>query len=125
MDGDMPTSLAAASYSDRDSAVVDSFENILFFVPDGLLMSSKWHNVKAVLRYCEAVDQPSVEPQFPMFFDIGSDPGERYDLFDYKLDMGWMFGIALAAIAEYEKSVVEFPSITPGEEFEGYPAAAS
>ena len=95
-------------------------ESLLFFGPDGSLMSSKWNNVKAVLRYCEGIDQPIVEPQFPMFFDLGSDPGERYNLFDRKLDMGWMFGVALQAVAEYKKSLVEYPNIEPGSEFEGY-----
>jgi arylsulfatase A-like enzyme len=99
-------------------------ENILFFGPDGELMSSKWHNIKAIFRYCEGIDQPIVEPQFPMFFDLGSDPGERYNLFDHKLDMAWMFGLALAYIAEYKKSIAEYPNILPGQEFDGYPATA-
>jgi arylsulfatase A-like enzyme len=98
-------------------------ESLLFFGPDGSLMSSKWHNVKAVLRYCEGIDQPIVEPQFPMFFDLGSDPSERYNLFDYKLDMAWMFGVIFPAVTEYERSVEQYPNIKPGSEFDGYPAA--
>lgn len=99
-------------------------ENVLFFGPDGSVMSSKWRNIKTVLRYCDGIDQPIVAPQFPMFFDLGSDPHELYNLFDYKLDMGWMFGVALVGITEYEKSLAEYPNIKPGSEFEGYPAAA-
>jgi len=95
-------------------------ENILFFGPDGSLMSSKWLNVKAVFRHCEGVDQPILDSQFPMFFDLGSDPGERYNLFDTKLDMGWMFGLTFHPIAEYERSVAQYPNIKPGEEFTGY-----
>jgi arylsulfatase len=101
-------------------------ETILFFGPDGLLMSSKWRQVKAVLRYCEGISEPIVEPQFPMFFDLGSDPGEQYNLFNTKLDMGWMFGVALQPVAEYLKSIAEYPNIEPGSEFDGYaPAPAS
>jgi arylsulfatase len=59
-----------------------------------------------------------------MFFDLGSDPGERYNLFDRKLDMGWMFGVVLGLIGEYEKSIAEWPNIKPGEEFQGYATAA-
>ena len=101
-------------------------ETLLFFGPDGSLMSSKWHQVKAVLRYCEGIDQPILEPQFPMFFDLGSDPGERYNLFDYKLDMGWMFGVTFLTIAEYRKSIARYPNIEPGTDdgFDGYPAKA-
>ncbi len=100
-------------------------EHILFFGPDGLLMSSKWHNIKAIFRHCAGIDQPIVEPQFPMFFDLGSDPGERYNLFDYKLDMGWMFGITLSFVAEYKTSIAQYPNIQPGQEFNGYPAPAA
>jgi arylsulfatase len=96
-------------------------ETLLFFGPDGLLMSSKWRQVKVVFRYCEGVSEPILEPQFPMCFDLGSDPGERYNLFSTKLDAGWMFGVAFRAIVEYEKSIARYPNIKPGEEFNGYP----
>jgi arylsulfatase A-like enzyme len=96
-------------------------ETLLFFGPDGSLMSSKWRNVKAVFRHAEGIDQPILEPQFPMFFDLGSDPGERYNLFKMKLDMGWMYGVVYPAIAEYKKSVAEYPNIQPGMDFNGYP----
>jgi arylsulfatase len=95
-------------------------ETLLFFGPDGSLMSSKWRQVKAVFRYCEGISAPILEPQFPMFFDLGSDPGERYNLFNTKLDMGWMFGVTFRAVAEYQKSSAEYPNIKPGEEFAGY-----
>ncbi len=98
-------------------------ETLLFFGPDGSLMSSKWRNVKVVFRYCEGVDQPILQPQFPMFFDLGSDPGERYNLFDFKLDMGWMLGVVLSAAADYEQSTARYPNIRPGQEFNGYAVA--
>jgi arylsulfatase A-like enzyme len=99
-------------------------ETILFFGPDGSLMSSKWRQVKAVLRYCDGIDQPIVQPRFPMFFDLGSDPGERCNIFSSHLDMGWMFAVAFQAITEYRKSIAEYPNIQPGQEFDGYPALA-
>ena len=95
-------------------------ETLLFFGPDGSLMSSKWRQVKGVFRYCEGISEPILEPQFPMFFDLGSDPGERYNLFNTKLDMGWMFGVTFRAVAEYQKSIAQYPNIKPGEEFAGY-----
>jgi arylsulfatase len=67
-------------------------ESILFFGPDGSLMSVKWHNIKAVLRYSEGMDQPIVTPQWPMLFDLASDSGELYNLLATKMDMGWMLG---------------------------------
>lgn len=93
---------------------------VLFFGPDGDLMSIKWRNIKVWLRYSEGIDKPIVKPQFPMVFDLASDPGERYNLFNVKLDMGWMLGVGFKFVAEYMKTVAEYPNIKPGEEFEGY-----
>jgi arylsulfatase len=99
-------------------------ETLLFFGSDGSLMSSKWRSVKIVFRHSEGLDQPIVEPQFPMVFDLGSDPGERYNLFARKLDMGWMFGVAFQAVVEYRKSITEYPNIPTGADFKGYPKAS-
>jgi arylsulfatase A-like enzyme len=95
-------------------------ESLLFFGPDGSLMSSKWRQVKAVFRYCEGIAEPILQPQFPMVFDLGSDPGERYNLFNTKLDMGWMFGVVFRTVGAYEKSIAQYPNIKPGQEFTGY-----
>jgi len=100
-------------------------QSLLFFGPDGSLMSAKWRNIKGVMRYCNGIDLPIVEPEFPMFFDLGSDPGELYNLFETKLDMGWMFGVVFNAVTEYEQSIAEYPNIALAEtDFAGYPAKA-
>ena len=96
-------------------------ESLLFFGPDGSLMSVKWHNIKIWLRYSESIEKPIVTPQFPMIFDLGSDPHERNALFADKMDIGWMFELILPYVAEYEKSIAEYPNVKPGEEFKGYP----
>lgn len=70
------------------------------------------------------IDKPIAGPQFPMFFDLASDPGERYNLFNDKMDIAWMFSVALQAVGEYEKSIAQYPNIKPGQEFNGYKAAA-
>jgi len=93
---------------------------LLFFGPDGSLMSVKWHNIKVWLRYSESIEKPIVTPQFPMIYDLGSDPGERNALFADKMDNGWMFELILPYVAEYEKSIARYPNIKPGEEFNGY-----
>ncbi len=95
-------------------------ESILFFGPDGSLMSAKWHNIKTVLRYCEGIDQPIVTPSWPMLFDLASDPGELYNLFATKMDMGWMVGVALKFVVDYQKSIAQYPNIKTGAEFNGY-----
>jgi arylsulfatase len=95
-------------------------DHYLFFGPDGGLMSVKWHNVKVVLRYSEGIDQPIVTPQWPMLFDLASDPNELYNLMATKMDMGWMLGVALKFVAEFQQSVAEHRNVKTGEEFEGY-----
>ena len=96
-------------------------ESYLFFGPDGSLMSVKWRNVKVVLRYSEGIDQPIVKPQWPMLFDLASDPNELYNLMATKMDMGWMMGVALKFVADYQKSITEYPNIKTGQDFPGYP----
>jgi arylsulfatase len=98
-----------------------SREALLFFGPDGSLMSVKLHNIKLWLRYSEGVEKPIVTPQIPMVYDLGSDPGERNSLFGAKMDIGWMYEMILPFVYEYEKSVAKYPNIKPGEEFTGYP----
>ena len=95
-------------------------ETLLHFGPDGELWSSKWRNIKCVLKYSNGIDAPIVKPQFPMMFDLASDPSESVNLFASKMDMGWMFGCAFAPIGEYRKSIAEYPNIKTGEDFAGY-----
>jgi arylsulfatase len=95
-------------------------KSVMFFGPDGGLMSVKWRNVKTVIRYSDGVDKPIVTPQFPMFFDLGSDPHEEHNLFSARLDMGWMMIPAFKAIGEFQQSVAQYPNIKPGQDFDGY-----
>jgi arylsulfatase A-like enzyme len=100
-------------------------DSLLFFGPDGSLMSAKSHDIKAWFRYSEGFDKPIVTPQIPMVFDLGSDPGERNNLFLDKMDIGWMLEIVFPTMAEYEKSVAQYPNIKPGQEFTGYKKVAT
>jgi arylsulfatase A-like enzyme len=97
---------------------------LVFFGPDGSMMSVKWHNIKMWLRYTLSVgagfDQPIVTPQFPLVFDLGSDPGEKNSLFNDKMDIGWEAGVVLPAAFEYQRSIAQYPNIKPGEDFKGY-----
>ena len=98
-------------------------QDLIFFGPDGSLMSVKWNNIKIWLRYSEGVDKPIVEPQFPLMYDLSSDPGEQHGLFADRMDQLWEYGIAMKAVAEYQQSIAQYPNIEPGQEFTGYPSA--
>ena len=60
-----------------------------------------------------------------MLFDLASDPGELYNLMADKMDMGWMLGVALKFVADFQKSVAKYPNIKTGAEFEGYEQPSS
>jgi arylsulfatase A-like enzyme len=95
-------------------------DTYMFFGPDGELMSVKWKIYKAILRYSEGIDKPIVKPQFPMFYDLTSDPHENWNLFSTRMDNAWMLAPIFREIMRYETSVKKYPNIKPGEEFEGY-----
>jgi len=101
-------------------------DSYLFFGLDGELMSVKWRYYKMVVRYApgppmEAINNPYVKPQLPMFFDLSSDPHEDFNLWTTTLTMAWVFKPMLETIGAYERSVKEYPNINPGEDFKGYP----
>jgi arylsulfatase len=95
-------------------------DSFLFFGPDGELMSVKWKIYKTIFRYSEGVDKPIVKPQFPMFYDLSSDPHENFNLFSTKLDNAWMLVPVAKAVGGYQMSLKKYPNIKPGEEFNGY-----
>ncbi len=88
-------------------------------------MSVKWHNIKVWLRYSKGIEDPIVTPQVPMIFDLGSDPAERNNLFSDRMDVGWMYFLILPYVAEWEKSIAQYPNIKPGEKFQGFPKPAA
>jgi arylsulfatase len=97
-------------------------DSYMFFGPDGKLMSVRWKVYKGVFRYSEGPDKPIVEPQFPMLYDLSSDPHEDWNMFETRMDNGWMAAPMFRIIGSYEASIKKYPNIRPGEDFRGYPA---
>src|SRR5271165_6560674 len=100
-------------------------DSYMFFGPDGKLMSVKWKIYKTIFRYTEntlrpAIESPIVEPQFPMFYDLTSDPHEDNNLLYSDLTNGWMLAPDFRIIGAYERSVERYPNVKPGEDFKGY-----
>ena len=83
-------------------------------------MSVRWKIFKTIFRYSEGLDKPIVEPQFPMTYDLTSDPHEDWNLFEMKLTEGWVFVPVFRLINAYEQSLKKYPNIKPGEDFTGY-----
>jgi arylsulfatase A-like enzyme len=97
-------------------------ESYMFFGTDGALLSIKWKIYKTIFRYTEslAIEKPYIAPQFPMIYDLSSDPHEDNNLFCSDLTCGWILGPDFKLIAEYERGLKEYPNIKVGEDFKGY-----
>ena len=97
-------------------------DSYMFFGIDGELLSIKWKIYKTIFRYTEtpALEKPYITPQFPMFYDLTSDPHEDNNLFNSDLTCGWMLAPCFKLIGEYQRSLKQYPNIKPGEEFTGY-----
>ena len=101
-------------------------DSYMFFGSDGQLMSIKWKIYKTIFRYTHddaqspAAQNPYIVPQFPMFYDLSSDPHEDNNLFYSDLTNAWILAPDFRIIGEYERSVKEYSNIKVGEEFEGY-----
>lgn len=83
-------------------------------------MSVKWKTYKTILRYSEGADKPIVSPQFPLQFDLSSDPHEDWNLFTSTMTSGWSFAPVARSVAQYLSSVKQYPNIKVGEDFQGY-----
>ena len=58
---------------------------------------------------------------FPQFFDIKEDPKESYELWGNEgYAHSWVMEPVMKILTENSKSMIQFPNIKPGEEFNGY-----
>jgi arylsulfatase A-like enzyme len=97
-------------------------DSYMFFGIDGELLSIKWKIYKTIFRYTEApaLEKPYIAPQFPMFYDLTSDPHEDNNLFNSDMTCGWILAPNFKLIGEYQRSLKEYPNIKVGEDFKGY-----
>jgi arylsulfatase len=100
-------------------------DSYMFFGMDGGLMSVKWKTCKVIFRYTPsppalAVEHAYITPQFPMFYDLTSDPHEDNNLLYSDLTCGWMMEPVFKIIGEFERTVKQYPNIKVGEDFKGY-----
>jgi hypothetical protein len=95
-------------------------EAVLYFGLDGRLMSVKWKNFKVIFRKSDGIGEPITDVQVPMVFNLIGDPGERFNLWEVSLDMGWVYRPVFEQIARFGQSVARYPNVKTGEEFKGY-----
>ena len=95
--------------------------SVLYFGLDGKLMSVKWRNFKVIYRKANSINDPLTDVQLPSIYDLKNDPGERWNLWETSMDMGWELRPVTEEIVRFQKSVEKYPNIKTGEEFKGYP----
>jgi arylsulfatase A-like enzyme len=122
---DRPIDGVDASAFIRGKSKTTGRDSYMFFGVDGELLSVKWKIYKIILRYTEnsprpAIEQAYIKPQFPMFYDLSSDPHEDTNLFYTDLTNGWMMAPIFKVMARYLGSLKQFPNIKVGEDFKGY-----
>ena len=47
-------------------------------------------------------------------------PGERFNLWEVSLDMGWVYRPVFEQVGRFQQSVAKYPNIKTGEDFKGY-----
>jgi arylsulfatase A-like enzyme len=96
-------------------------DSVLYFGLDGKLMSVKWRNFKVIYRKANSINDPITDVQLPSIYDLKNDPGERWNLWETTMDMGWVLRPVTEEIVRFQKSVETYPNIKTGEDFKGYP----
>ncbi|MER5933489.1 arylsulfatase [Streptomyces sp. NPDC002054] len=100
-------------------------DSVLYFGLDGQLMSVKWKNFKVIFRKSDGINEPIADVQMPMVFNLIGDPGERFNIWETAMDMGWVFHPVFELIGRFQESVAKYPNISTGEDFKGYGAHRS
>lgn len=97
--------------------------SVLYLGLDGQIMSVKWKNFKVIFRKSNSMEDPIADVQLPIVYDLLNDPGERWNLWEQTMDMGWVLVPVTKEIIAFKQSVAKYPNIKTGENFTGYKGA--
>ena len=79
-------------------------DTILFFGPDGSLMSVKWHNVKVTLRYSEGDDKPIVSRSSRWSTTSAATRRKTTTSSTARWTWAGMFGICMKYVGEWRRA---------------------
>jgi len=95
-------------------------EYLVTYVGDRVF-AVKWRSLKVHFLTAESTFSPIVEHTFPQVYDIKNDPDEKNELWKSEgYAHLWVMKPVMQILGELQASMVEFPNISPGEDFEGY-----
>jgi len=93
---------------------------VITYVGD-VIFAVKWRNMKVHFATAEGTHSVVQKYTFPQFFDIKEDPKESYELWGNEgYAHSWVMEPVMKILTENSKSMIQFPNIKPGEEFNGY-----
>jgi hypothetical protein len=76
--------------------------------------------LQVILRTSASINDPIVKPQMPIVCDLINDPGERWNLWEQSMDMGWVWIPVYERVVAFGESVLKYPNIKTGQDFNGY-----
>jgi len=85
------------------------------------VFSVKWRSLKVHFFTAESTFSPIVEHTFPQVYDIKNNPSEDRELWRTEgYSHLWIMKPVMGILSDLQKSMLEYPNIKPGQEFEGY-----
>jgi len=95
-------------------------EWVVTFVGDDLY-AIKWRNMKVHFMTSSGTHAVVQRYTFPQVYDIKNDPAENYELWANEgYAHAWVMEPVMKILGKLKGSMVKYPNIKPGQEFEGY-----
>ncbi len=95
-------------------------EHVACYIGDDIF-SFKWRNFKIHMKTAENLFAPVQQYIFPVVYDVKNDPGEQVNLMvEDKFAYSWVYVPLGEILGGAHKSMMEYPNIKPGENFQGY-----
>jgi len=97
-----------------------SRDHVVTFVGTDI-WSVKWRNMKIHFKTAEGTHDKVISYTFPQVYDIKNDPAENYELWGNEgYAHTWIMEPVSKILGELQTSMIKYPNIKPGEEFDGY-----
>lgn len=95
-------------------------EHVVTFVGDDVF-AVKWRDIKVHFFTAESTFSEIKQNTFPQVYNIKEDPAEQFELWGNEgFSHAWVMTPVTGILSDLTASMMEFPNIKPGEDFNGY-----
>ncbi len=95
-------------------------EHVVTFVGDDIF-AVKWRDIKVHFFTAESTFSEIKQNTFPQVYNIKEDPAEQFELWGNEgFSHAWVMTPVTGILSDLTESMMEFPNIRPGEDFNGY-----